>query len=248
MGVVAGGELAGREPTADDVEPLTWALYERGRATSTLDHLAALDRLKGVARQIVARLDPYDALLTPALAQRPLPTGAVHGRGPDPMGNFRRSGVFTPFTAIFNVCGLPAISLPCSKAGRIADRRAARRTPGRRRAPAGTRSPTRGGPVVGRPPSTACRRLTGPTPDRGCAQLLKHAVPRAEPGFMDERREINCAMTTVLMDLVRAHGGHAAVDALLADSGCPHDARYLDQEENWIAADVADALLEAGRR
>ena len=50
--------------------------------------------------------------MTPALAQRPLRTGEVHGRGPDPWDHYQRSGAFTPFTAICNVTGLPAVSLP----------------------------------------------------------------------------------------------------------------------------------------
>jgi amidase len=32
--------------------------------------------------------------------------------GPDPWGNYQRSGHFTPYTAICNVTGLPAIVLP----------------------------------------------------------------------------------------------------------------------------------------
>ena len=54
----------------------------------------------------------YDAVLTPALGARPVPTGEIHGRGPDPMGNYRAPAAFTPFTAIVNVTGQPAISLP----------------------------------------------------------------------------------------------------------------------------------------
>ena len=57
-GVAAGGRIAGREPGPEDVEPLTWALYEHARETSTLDHLIALDRLKAVGRQVVRTLDP----------------------------------------------------------------------------------------------------------------------------------------------------------------------------------------------
>jgi amidase len=112
MGVLIGGRLAGREPVRDDVEPLTWAMYETAQAQSTLTYLAAQNRLETIARRIVAHLEPFDAVLTPALAQRPLPIGTVHGRGPDPWGNYRRSGAFTPYTAIVNVTGLPAISLP----------------------------------------------------------------------------------------------------------------------------------------
>ncbi len=107
-----GGRLAGREPVADDVEPLTWELWERARAQDAVSFLTAQTRVQSVARSLVEFLAPYDAVVTPALAQRPLPTGEVHGRGPDPWDHFRRSGLFTPYTAICNVIGLPAVSLP----------------------------------------------------------------------------------------------------------------------------------------
>jgi amidase len=107
-----GGRLNGRETTADDVEPLTWALYERARSQDTMKYLIAENRLESVARSIVQALDPYDAVLTPVVARRPVPIGEIDGLGPDPMDKFRKSGYFTPFTAIFNVTGQPAISLP----------------------------------------------------------------------------------------------------------------------------------------
>jgi amidase len=107
-----GGRLAGREPVADDVEPLTWELWQRARAQDAVSFLTAETRVQRLARSLVKFLAPYDAVLTPALAQRPLPTGEVHGRGPDPWDHFRRSGLFTPYTAICNVIGLPAVSLP----------------------------------------------------------------------------------------------------------------------------------------
>jgi amidase len=107
-----GGRLAGRDPTEADVEPLTWAMYERARAQDTLDYLAAQGRLESVARSIVAFMAPYDAVLTPALARRPVPIGEIHGGGPDPWEHYRLSSTFTPYTAIVNVTGQPAISLP----------------------------------------------------------------------------------------------------------------------------------------
>jgi amidase len=112
QGVVAGAQLAGRPPSAEDVEALTWALYERARDLGSLDYLAAQARLERLARQIVGFASAYDVILTPALAQRPPHTGEIHGRGPDPWGHYRRSGAFTPYAAIVNVTGLPAISLP----------------------------------------------------------------------------------------------------------------------------------------
>jgi amidase len=107
-----GGLIAGREVTADDVEPLTWALYQRAGTQSKLRYLAALSRLEDMARSVVAYLGRFDAVLTPALALRPVRVGEIHGRGPDPWGNYQRSGYFTPYTAVLNITGQPAISLP----------------------------------------------------------------------------------------------------------------------------------------
>lgn len=112
MTTLIGGRLSGHEPTEDDVEPLTWALWESARSQDTLSLLAAQRRLESVARSLVVFLAPYHAVLTPALAQRPLMIGEVHGRGPDPWDHYQRSGAFTPYTAIVNVTGQPAISLP----------------------------------------------------------------------------------------------------------------------------------------
>ncbi len=107
-----GGQIAGREPTAEDVEPLTWTLYEHAREQDTIQYLSAQARLESVARSIVQKLSDYDVVLTPALARRPVPIGEIDGLGPDPMVKYRNSGSFTPFTAIVNVTGQPAIALP----------------------------------------------------------------------------------------------------------------------------------------
>jgi amidase len=112
MATWRGGQLAGREPTEDDVEPLTWEMWKASRAHDTLDILTAQAKLEGLARELVSFLAPYDIVVTPALGRRPVPIGEIHGRGPDPLTHYRRSGHFTPFTAIVNVTGQPAISLP----------------------------------------------------------------------------------------------------------------------------------------
>lgn len=112
MVTAIGGQLRGREPTEEDVEPLTWMMWERANAQDTITFLLTEARMQGVARAVVSYLHRFDLVLTPALGQRPLRIGEVHGRGPDPWGNFRRSGYFTPFTAICNLTGQPAIALP----------------------------------------------------------------------------------------------------------------------------------------
>ena len=107
-----GGRLAGREPQEEDVEPLTWLMWERSRNHDTLSLLTSQVRLEAVARSVITFFAPYDAVLTPALGRRPVPIGEIHGRGPDPWGHYQRSGHFTPYTAIVNVTGQPAIMLP----------------------------------------------------------------------------------------------------------------------------------------
>jgi amidase len=112
MQVEAGGKLAGREPTEEDVEPLTWTLWQHARDTSVLGYLTALGRLESVARSVVTAFEPYDVVVTPALAQRPVPIGEIHGCGSDPWVQYRRSGFFTPYTAIINITGQPAAAVP----------------------------------------------------------------------------------------------------------------------------------------
>ncbi len=106
------GRIAGREPTEDDVEPLTWAIWESSREHDTLSLLSAQGRLEHISRRIVTHLADYDVVLTPTLAMRPVRTGEIHGRGPEPWAHYRRSGHFTPYTAIVNCTGLPAITVP----------------------------------------------------------------------------------------------------------------------------------------
>ncbi len=112
MTTLTGGRIAGRDPTEADLEPLTFSIWEHARELSVIGYLAAVARLESVARSIVSFMTPYDVVLTPTLARRPVPIGEIHGLGPEPWTQYRRSGYFTPYTAIINITGQPAIALP----------------------------------------------------------------------------------------------------------------------------------------
>ncbi|HEX4805755.1 MAG TPA: amidase [Conexibacter sp.] len=110
--IVFAAAVAGREPASEDMERLSWHLWERASRLSSAHFLAAQAQLQGLARMFVTAMAEYDVLLTPSLALRPRPIGELYGDNDDPAETFRRSGEFTPFTAIANVTGQPAISLP----------------------------------------------------------------------------------------------------------------------------------------
>src|SRR4051794_32034447 len=104
--------VTGRQAAADDMEPLSWELFQRaGGITATKSELN-MGMLQGVARMLVTWCAQYDFVVTPALAQAPVKHGVIDSRSSDPMADFERSGHFTPYTAGMNISGSPAISLP----------------------------------------------------------------------------------------------------------------------------------------
>jgi amidase len=112
LSIAYSGMVAGRTPTAEDMEPMSWAIFSMVQKMNAIEGMAAAVQLQAFARRLVSFLAPYDALLTPALAERPLPLGSLDTAAPDPMATFSRSGLFTPFTPVFNSSGQPGISLP----------------------------------------------------------------------------------------------------------------------------------------
>ena len=110
--IVYSGMVAGREPTEDDMEPMSWAIHQMTQNINSVLGFGMEIQLQALTRQLVEFLAPYDILLTPALAERPLPIGTLDTAAPDPMSTFTRSGLFTPFTPVFNASGQPGISLP----------------------------------------------------------------------------------------------------------------------------------------
>ncbi len=107
------GVLVGRELTADDVEPLTWALAEIGRARDSGRLLADIALHHGLTRMVAAWFGAgNDLLITPTMAEIAPKLGSFDDSGGDPMAAFERALPCGAFTALWNVTGNPAISLP----------------------------------------------------------------------------------------------------------------------------------------
>ena len=112
LSITYSGLVGGREPTAEDMEPMSWAIFSMVGHLNAVQGATATAQLQAFTRQLVSFLEPYDALLTPSLAERPLELGTLDTAAPDPMATFSRSSLFTPFTPVFNASGQPGISLP----------------------------------------------------------------------------------------------------------------------------------------
>jgi amidase len=92
------------------LEPLNRVLAEEAARTSSVAYVEATAALRELARKVVAFWNDYDVVLTPTLAQPPVPIGSILvGEGWE---QFHNAALFTPFTPIANVTGQPAVSLP----------------------------------------------------------------------------------------------------------------------------------------
>ena len=90
---------------------LNRGLFESARTTSAADYGRAVGSLQTLARRIVSFWSEADVVVTPTLALPPVPIGwqeEVDG----PIEQLLRNTEFTPFTAIANLTGQPAMSLP----------------------------------------------------------------------------------------------------------------------------------------
>ena len=106
--------LALADPVAPEdetrLQPLTQLLRTRGRAVGPMAALGALHVVQVETRRIVAARADLDAVLTPSVALPPRPVGWFSADGPET--DFARQVAFTPWTAIANMTGEPAIGLP----------------------------------------------------------------------------------------------------------------------------------------
>ncbi len=108
------GGLVGTPVTADGVEAGTWAVAEMGRAVTGAQYLAGREGLHAVARRIIRwwEVDGWDLLLTPTIPEVPPTLGQFRAEPDNPLAGILRATPIVAFTAVFNVTGQPAISLP----------------------------------------------------------------------------------------------------------------------------------------
>lgn len=101
-----------RAQREDDVERITALWAEQGRRQTARDYARALVIVHSVGRRFGEFFRKYDVLLSPTLAEPPLPLGATDMMSDDLDAYNERLFRLIPFTPQFNVSGGPAASIP----------------------------------------------------------------------------------------------------------------------------------------
>jgi amidase len=101
----------GREPDPQDVEAVTWAVYQRGRKVTGVEYVEAIAALHAAGRKLAAFLADWDVLLTTTLPAPPPPLGYFDQNGDvETFGG--RVTEYLSITPLHNAAGTPAMSLP----------------------------------------------------------------------------------------------------------------------------------------
>ncbi|HEX4509241.1 MAG TPA: amidase [Burkholderiaceae bacterium] len=102
---------AGRAPGTGDLEPVTVETAHRGGAVSANDYIRGVQTFHRTGRALGAFFGKYDVLLSTTLARTSLPLGTVRMDGTLEAFDAQVAPM-TPFTAVCNATGTPAMSVP----------------------------------------------------------------------------------------------------------------------------------------
>ena len=96
-------------PPFETLTPWTQGLIQAGRAVTAAQYVSTMDTLQSEMRRVIARFEAHDVLLSPTLA---LPPPRVGEFADIDITKVMRLWALTPFTAMWNNTGQPAVSIP----------------------------------------------------------------------------------------------------------------------------------------
>jgi amidase len=116
VGATLNGEAErrGRSIEREEVEHLTWMLYQNAAETTGIQAALALQTLHGYSRQLAMFFEEYDVFLLPTVAKTPVPVGSIDTDEADLSSYGENLYSFIPNTQPFNIGGQPAMSVPLS--------------------------------------------------------------------------------------------------------------------------------------
>jgi len=105
-------ERRGAPVRPDELEALTWSIYEDSKGRSALDYADAMQKVHAFGRIFSAVFEQYDVLLLSTLGRLPYELGVMDTNAADLSSYGETLYSFMPNTQPFNVSGSPAMSVP----------------------------------------------------------------------------------------------------------------------------------------
>ncbi|WP_421851047.1 amidase [Oricola sp.] len=115
VGVSVAAGVTGGDPASANIaklEPVNQEWVREALAVPGTGYLAAIEQLHATARDLGRFFTNYDAMLTPAAAEPAPLLGKLAGRGKSIDEFYDLFWSHSPFTAVFNSSGCPAMSVP----------------------------------------------------------------------------------------------------------------------------------------
>jgi len=104
--------VLGRDDAGDDIETVTQMFVHIGKGTSAVQLIAANDAFQHAAIVMARFQERYDVVLSPVFAQPPIELGRID-LSPSDMAEWTANVLgYSPFTALYNQTGQPAMSVP----------------------------------------------------------------------------------------------------------------------------------------
>ena len=108
------GQMRGCAVPAEELEVRTRIILRDKGNVSGAQYAAAVEWIHALGRQLAGFMQDYDVILTPVLTREPMPIGELDLQdvcmGLDQL--LERYHSYSPFTALFNASGQPAMSVP----------------------------------------------------------------------------------------------------------------------------------------
>jgi len=119
-GVTRLARALGRQPSPDNLEATVWTCFQYGLTLKAVDLELANFLANGICRSIGGFFTGFDILVTPTLGSLPLKLGALNADNPHfgVLEWLQACFTIAPFTALYNMTGQPAISLPLAESSR----------------------------------------------------------------------------------------------------------------------------------
>jgi Asp-tRNA(Asn)/Glu-tRNA(Gln) amidotransferase A subunit family amidase len=103
---------SGSEPARGAVDTVVQHAVDFARTLPGEAYPKAMRAIHRHGRRMAAFHETWDVLMSPTLAQPPVPLGPQHTNNPDLAAHHAAMLAFSPFTSTFNMSGQPSMSVP----------------------------------------------------------------------------------------------------------------------------------------